>query len=347
MELLQRLTETPGIAGREERIRELIIQELTPLVDELHVDAMGNVIGLRKGADPGSHRTMLVAHMDEIGFMVTHIDDEGFIRFVPVGGFDARTLVAQRVTVHGRKDLPGILMPGLKPVHLMTDEERKKPLTLTDFFVDTGLEHGQVRELVDLGDPITLDRPLTCLGNLVCGKALDDRAGVYVMLEALRRVEGHSSDIYAVASVQEERGLRGARAAGYGVAPDVCLALDVTIAGDIPGGGKKDRVTTLGGGTAIKVMDSASISNPRLVQFLKSTAEDRNISYQLEILPRGGTDAAAVETARDGVPVGTISIPTRYVHTNLEAAHRADMQASIELLVGFLETVHLADLSLA
>ncbi len=346
MELLKKLIETPGIPGREDRIRTVIREAMTDLVDEISVDGMGNLIGLKKGNQPGTGRIMAIAHMDEIGFMVTCVEDEGFVRFTPVGGFDPRTLVAQRVTVHGRQDLPGILMPGVKPIHLMKDEDKKKGLDLSDFFIDTGLPGDRVRELVRVGDAVTLDRPLARVGDLLSGKALDDRIGVYVMLEALKRVKEHDYDIYAVSSVQEERGLRGAAAAGFGLDPTVCIALDVTIAGDIPGGTKKDRVTALGEGTAIKIMDSASISNPRLVDYLKEIADREGIKYQMEILPRGGTDAAAVERSRAGIPVCTISIPTRYVHTNVEAAHKDDIEASIELLARFLETAHQGQFSL-
>lgn len=341
MELLKKLVETPGIAGREEQVRALVKNELIPLVDTVQVDTIGNVIGVKRGK--GGKKVMISAHMDEIGFIVSHIEDKGFLRLNPVGGFDPRTLVAQRVKVHGRKELFGVLMPGVKPVHIMTPEEAKTPLKLTDFFVDLGLNKEQVEKLVTVGDPVTLHRDFVEIGDNVSSKAMDDRAGVWVMLEALRQLEQHEADIYAVASVQEEVGLRGAVAGAYGIRPDLGVALDVTLALDVPGGSKHIQVTALGEGTAIKIMDSASISNYKLVQFMRDLAQREEISYQMEILPRGGTDAGAIERSQSGCPVITLSVPTRYVHSNVETLNKSDLAASAKLLAKFLAVCHTGD----
>ncbi|MTI94010.1 MAG: M42 family metallopeptidase [Firmicutes bacterium] len=337
MELLKRLSETPGIPGREERIRALIKAEMETLVDEVRVDAIGNVIGIKKGKGP---KLMLSAHMDEIGFIVSHITDQGFLRLNPVGGFDPRTLVAQRVTVHGREDITGTLMPGLKPIHVMTPEEAKVALKLTDLFVDIGRSKEEVEKLVRIGDPITLYRPVEQIGDTVSGKAMDDRAGVWVMLEAIRQLQSHEVEIWAVASVQEEVGLRGATTGAYGIKPDIGLALDVTLAIDHPGGSKESQVTELGKGPAIKVMDSASISNYKLVDFMRELAEKEKIPYQMEILPRGGTDAGAMERTHTGCPVITLSVPTRYVHSNVETINTQDIRQTATLLARFIETAH-------
>ncbi|WP_350345068.1 M42 family metallopeptidase [Proteinivorax tanatarense] len=344
MELLKKLTEANGIPGREERIREIVITEMKSMMDEVNVDAMGNVIGVKKGK--GNKKVMLCGHMDEIGFIVSHIDDKGFLRLNPVGGFDPRTLVAQRVNVHGREDLKGVLMPGIKPAHLMTPEEAKRTLRVQDFFIDLGRTKEEVEKLVRIGDFVTLDRNFEEIGDNFSAKALDDRAGVYIMLEAIRKLQSHDVDIYAVATVQEEQGLRGATTGAYGVRPDVGLALDVTIAGDVPGGSPDSVVTKLGDGAAIKLMDSAAISNYKLVDFMRDLAEDNDIKYQMEILPRGGTDAGAMERAHTGCPVITLSLPTRYVHSNVETANKKDLQATIDLLAKFLENVHKGDFSL-
>lgn len=344
MELLKKLVETPGVAGREEQIRTLIKSELASLVDSVQVDAIGNVIGLKRGK--GGKKVMVSAHMDEIGFIVSHIEDKGFLRLNPVGGFDPRTLVAQRVKVHGQQELTGVLMPGVKPIHVMTPEEAKTPLKLTDFFVDVGLDKEQVEKLVAVGDPVTLHRDFAEIGDNVSGKAMDDRAGVWVMLEALRQLQEHEVDIYAVASVQEEVGLRGAVAGAYGIRPDIGVALDVTLAMDVPGGSKQLQVTALGEGTAIKVMDSASISNYKLVQFMRNLAEQEEIKYQMEILPRGGTDAGAIERSRSGCPVITLSVPTRYVHSNVEMLNKSDIKATAKLLAKFLAVCHTGDFTL-
>ncbi len=347
MEMLKLLTETPGISGREEEIREVVKKKMKPLTSELRVDRMGNVIGLKKGK--GKLKVMISAHMDEIGFIVKHVDEQGFVRLNPVGGFDPKVLIARRVIVSSsggttKKKLRGII--GCKPVHTMSEADRKRPTELNDLFVDVGLSGKEAKKLITIGDPVTFDTDFHIMaGDCVSGKCLDDRLGVYVMLKALEAVKKHDVDIYAVSSVQEEVGLRGATVSSFGVEPDIGIALDVTLASDLPGSTPSDYITELGKGTAIKIMDSASISNYKLVDFMKKTAEKSRIKYQLEILPRGGTDAGAIERSRAGVPVITISVPIRYVHSGYELASRKDIQASVNLLARFLETAHLAELN--
>ena len=333
--LLEQLCAAPGIAGREERVRAVVANELRPLVDELRIDALGSVVATRRGDGP---RVMLAAHLDEIGFFVSHIDDHGFLRLQPVGGFDARTLVAQRVLVHGFAGsvLGGALQPGTKPIHLL-DRDEVKPVKLEDLFVDVGLPVERVRAEVEVGDVVTLDRALVAVGDRVMSKALDDRVGVFVMIEALRAMGQSKAEIVAVATTQEEVGLRGAETTAFAVQPDVAVALDVTLALDVPGMPPELAVTHLGGGVAIKVMDSSHIANPALLRHLRDLAEADGIPYQLEILPRGGTDAASMQRARGGAAAVTLSIPTRYVHTVNEMADRGDITATIALLARFLE----------
>ncbi|HXZ30017.1 MAG TPA: M42 family metallopeptidase [Dehalococcoidia bacterium] len=343
MELLKRLSETPGIPGREEAMRAIVRESLTGHVDEITVDRLGNLITHKKGTSP---KVVVAAHMDEIGFLVSHVDEEtGFLRIDPVGGFDPRTLIAQRVAVHARGGATYGLI-GTKPVHVLTEEERKKTPEMKDLFVDIGLSGKEAKEQVRVGDPVTLVQTFADVGNLVTGKALDDRLGVYVGIEAVRRLGKHKADIYFIATVQEEVGARGAQTSAFAVAPDIGVALDVTIACDIPSVPAHEQLTRLGKGVAIKVKDSYSISHPGLVRFLVNLAEERKITYQLEILPRGGTDAGTIQHAREGVAVVTISIPTRYVHTVVETAHKEDIEAAINLLVAFLETCQEADLKL-
>ncbi len=346
LDLLRRLSEAAGVPGREEAVREIVVEELKPLVDEIRVDALGNVIARRDGQ--GGPKVMLAAHMDEIGFLVSHVDEKtGFLRIDPVGGFDPRVLLAKRVIVHTESgDLLGAI--GSKPVHVLTEEERKKPVELRDLFVDVGLPAEEVKARVQVGDFITLRQDFVQMGELVSGKALDDRVGLFTMIEAVRKLQNadHSADIYAVATVQEEVGLRGARVSGYGISPDVGIALDVTIASDVPGAQESDYVTKLGQGVAIKIKDSASISNPKLVRFLRKLAEEQGIPYQLEILPRGGTDAGAMQLTKEGVAAVTLSIPTRYVHSVIESAHVRDIEATIELLAAFLKRAHEGEYSL-
>ncbi|MGO8951571.1 MAG: M42 family metallopeptidase [Ktedonobacterales bacterium] len=337
--LLKRLSETPGVSGREERIRQIVVSELQPLVDELNVDALGNVTAIKKGSS--DLRVMLAAHMDEIGFMVRHIDEHGFLRLQPLGGFDPRVLVAQRVLVHPAEgdSLRGVLTPGTKPIHLLADEKPGTP-KLEEFYVDLGLPAEQVRERVSIGDSVTLDRTFEVLGENVIGKALDDRAGVFTMIETLRRLGKHKINVVAVATVQEEVGLRGATTAAFAVQPDIAIALDTTLAVDTPGSLPQDVITRIGEGVAIKVFDSSFIPNYRLVRHLRAVADKHDIPYQLEVLPRGGTDAGAMQRSRSGAAAITLSIPSRYVHTVNEMVSRRDLDAAATLLARYLEVAH-------
>jgi endoglucanase len=312
-----------------------VAEALRPLVDELRIDALGSVVATKRGDGP---RVMIAAHMDEIGFFVSHIDDNGFLRLQPVGGFDARTLVAQRVLVHGHAGavLRGALQPGIKPIHLLQKDE-VKPAKLEEMFVDVGLPVERVRADIELGDIVTLDRELEAVGDRVMSKAMDDRVGVFVMIEALRAMGQTNAEVVAVATTQEEVGLRGAQTAAFEIEPDVAIALDVTLALDVPGMPPELAVTRLGDGVAIKVMDSSHIANPTLLRHLRDLAEANGIPYQLEILPRGGTDAGPMQRSRGGTAAVTLSIPTRYVHTVNEMADQEDIAATISLLARFLE----------
>ncbi len=353
MKLLERLVTTPGIAGREERIRELIKEELGKVSDEVDVDGMGNVIALKRAKDIGSSnkpeeakKVMVAAHMDEIGFMVLYIDKKGFLRLQPVGGFDTRTLMAQRVVVHGKEDLIGNLYPSTKPPHMLSAEEAKKKLETKDYFVDLGLNGDKVKELVKIGDPVTLKQDFEEIGDTYSAKAMDDRVGVYVMIEALKKLDYHEADIYAVATVQEEVGLRGAKTSAFGIDPHVGIALDITISNDIPGSKEEENVTKLGDGVAIKIMDSASISNYKVIDALRDISDEKDISYQMEIMAKGGTDAGAIQQARAGIPTAGISVPARYVHSVNEMVHKDDVNSAITLLKEFLEASHEKDFSL-
>jgi putative aminopeptidase FrvX len=348
-ELLKRLTEAAGIPGYEDRLRAIVIPELQATCDEVSVDALGNVVGIKRGVGEGPRRkVMLAAHIDEIGFMVKHVSDDGFLRLQPLGGFDPRSLFQQRVIVHAGdgQDYRGVLAPAAKPAHLLSEAERGKSPQVGEFYVDLALPAERVKAAVGLGDMVTLDRTTEEIGDCVVGKAMDDRLSVFVMLEAVRALRSTNCDIYVVATTQEEVGLRGAITSAYAIDPDISIALDVTLAMDLPGAPVEDRVTKLGAGTAIKLMDGASISHPKLVRFFRDTAEREGIPYQLEILPRGGTDAGAMQRARGGNAAITLSTPTRYVHTVNEMGHKTDIQAGIDLLARVLESAHEIDTTL-
>lgn len=336
LDLLGRLCEAPGAPGREERIREVVIDEMRGHVDEVTVDPMGSVAGIRRGG--AGPRVMLAAHMDELGFMVTHVDDEGFIRVVPLGGFDPKTKIAQRVIVHGTEDLLGVM--GAKPIHIMSPEERKRLPVPEDHFIDVGLPADRVRQMVRKGDPVTRERSLARLGDLVTCKSLDNRAGLYVMLQALRRLAEHDCEVVAVATTQEEVGLRGARVAAQRLRPDVGLAIDITLANDGPGAAPHERVTTVGGGAAIKAYDSGVIVPRQVIDHLCRIADAREIPHQVEIMSRGGTDTRELQLAGDGALAGCVSIPTRYVHQVVETCHPGDLEAAADLVAAFCETAH-------
>lgn len=331
VDLLKRICEAPGVSGFEQRIRELVLSEVKDLVDEIEIDNMGNVMAIRRGKS--DKRVMVAAHMDEIGFIVNHIDDDGFIRFLPLGGFDPKTLTAQRVIVHGDKDLIGVM--GTKPIHIMKPEERSKAVPITDYFVDMGMSKADLTKYIGIGDPITRERELIEMGDCVNSKSLDNRVSVFILIETLRKLKEVELpyDLYAVFTVQEEVGLRGAISSAHLIDPDFGFGLDVTIAYDVPGSQAHENVTKLGKGAAIKVLDGSVISDYRMVNYLKQCAEEEQIDYQLELLPAGGTDTAAVQRfGKKGSIAGAISIPLRHMHQSTEMANKADVFSCVELL---------------
>ena len=276
---------------------------------------------------------MIGAHMDEIGFIVTHVDENGFIRFHTLGGFDPKTLTAQRVIVHGKKDVIGVM--GSKPIHVMTAEERTKNPKITDYFIDLGLPKEEVDAIVSVGDPITRYGELIEMGKCVNCKSIDNRVSVYILIETLRQLKDKDVpyDIYGVFTVQEEVGIRGANVSAMDIQPDFGFGLDTTIAYDLPGALAHEKITSLGKGTAIKIMDASAICDYRMVEFMKQQAISNNIEWQAEILPAGGTDTAGIQRMNDGGAIsGAISIPTRHLHQVIEMAHVDDIHASIELL---------------
>jgi endoglucanase len=336
--LLSRICEAPGAPGYEKAIRNLVIAELKGLADDVTVDNMGNVIAFKKGRS-ADKKTMAAAHMDEIGFIVTHIDDKGFVRFNPVGGFDPKTLTSQRVIIHGREDVFGVM--GSKPIHIMTQEERNKTPQIKDYFIDTGMTKKDVEKLVAVGDFVTRHSPLIELGECVNVKSLDNRASVFLLIETLRELKKSKRkpayDFYGVFTVQEEVGLRGAQASALQVQPDFSFGLDTTIAYDVPGSTPQERCTALGEGAAIKLMDSSVICDYRMVAYMKAVAKRHKIKWQPEILAAGGTDTASLQRMTAGGSIaGAVSIPTRHIHQTIESCHKEDLTAGIALLAACL-----------
>ncbi len=344
VDLLRRLTEAHGVPGQEDEVRKIVRKELEGVCDEVRTDTMGNLHCVKRGKAKDPKRLMLAAHMDEIGFIVKHIDDKGFLRIHTLGGWDPRQMASQRVIVHTRKGpLDGVLMASTKPKHLLKPEEQGKSSQVEDYFVDIGLNGEDAKAAVRLGDMVTMNRKLHQMGKLLTNKCMDDRAAVYVMIEALKAANSNDVELHAIATVQEEIGLRGAAASGSAIQPDICVAIDITLANDIPGMPEQDYVTRLGQGAAIKIMDSSLICHPKVVNHFRDLAEKHKIAHQMEVLTLGGTDAGAVQRLHGGVPSFTLSIPTRYVHTVNETVHSDDMDACVALLARYIEDAHNGD----
>lgn len=337
--LLKKIAETPGVPGYEKHIRNLILREIKGHVDSVEVDNMGNIIAIKKGRTTSKNKKVMVAaHMDEIGFMVNHIDDKGFLRFIPLGGFDPKTLTAQRVVVHGKKDVIGVM--GSKPIHVMTADERNKVPQITDYFIDLGMPKKEVEKIVRIGDTVTRERELIEMGTCVNCKSLDNRVSVFVLIETLKELKNNPYDVYAVFTVQEEVGIRGAQAATLKIQPDFGFGLDTTIAYDVPGAKEHEKCTELGKGTAIKIMDASAIADYRMVDYMKTIATKNKIKYQVELLVAGGTDTAAVQKMTPGGSIsGAVSIPTRHIHQVIEMCDKEDIKASIELLKQCLKSI--------
>ena len=339
-ENLEKLSNACGVTGRENQVRDLMIQLLKPYADEIQVDKLENVIAIKKGK-ANSPKIMLAAHMDEVGLMVKTITKDGFVQFTKMGGIDDRILPAQKVIVYTKKGAYlGII--GSKPPHIQKEEERKKIITYDDLFIDIGVESKEDAASlgVAIGDPIAFDVKYTNLGkDAVIGKAFDNRAGCITMVETLKLLKQTECTVCAVGTVQEEVGLRGAAAAAFGVDPDLALALDVTIAGDVPGVREFDTSVKMGKGPALTISDSGLITHPKVLRWLLDTAEEEKIPFQLESGLLGSTDAARISITRQGIPCGTVSIPTRYIHSPVGMLSLKDIEASAKLTAAAIQTI--------
>jgi endoglucanase len=320
-EIVRELTEAYGPSGAEGKVRELIQERIAPYVDEQRVDALGNLIACKRaGASPAVGRLMLAAHMDEIGLIVSYIDEKGFLRFHPMGGVFPLTLLGGRVVFeNGTMGVIGIER---------WQEDKIPPMD--KLFIDVGAA-SPAECPVKVGDIAGFHRPFFAQGTRWVGKAMDDRIGCAVLVEFLRQVKETIYDLYVVFTVQEEIGLRGAMVSAFAVEPDVAIAVDITTTGDYP---ESDKMAVeLGKGVAIKVKDSGMIAHPGLRRHLVQLAEKAGIPYQLEVLRRGTTDAYAMQVSREGVPAGVLSIPTRYAHTPSEMVDQRDVRTAVDLLL--------------
>jgi endoglucanase len=313
---------------------------LTGFVDDISTDNMGNVYAIRCGQY--EKNLVIAAHMDEIGFIVTNIEDNGFIRFTTLGGFDPKTLTSQRVIVHGKRDVIGVM--GAKPIHNMSQEERDAKPKLTDYYIDLCLTKDEVKEIVEIGNPITRERELIELGNCVNGKSLDNRISVYALIETMKQLKDIDLpyNTYAIFTTQEEVGLRGAQVATLKIKPYIAIALDTNSANDMPGGSSVNSCTMkLGEGPAIKVMDASAICNKDLVNFMKNIALNNDIKVQIEVSTGGGTDTSSLQKfVAGGSIAGAISIPTRYLHQVIETSHKQDILGAIKLLIKCIKNIN-------
>lgn len=360
--LLKHLCETPGIPGREERVRDLIRKEVKGLFDEITVDAMGSMIcrraprngkgkakdgKSRSGASSGGPtRVMLACHMDEIGFYVKHIDEDGFIRLNAAGGFDTRNLFSRRVLLCTKNagDIVAVMNPGGRPVHIASEEDKKKIPEVKEFMIDIGLPPAKVRKMVTIGDMVVMHEPLVEVGDKIVSKALDNRVACWLGIEAARALEesgaGHACELYSVFTVQEEVGLRGAQTAARAVKPHIGIGLDVTLSCDTPGVPKDEAVTIQGEGCGLHIMDSSMISDHTLIDELEAVAKKHKIKTQRTILARGGQDGGALQLANDGTcRAAGVVVGTRYIHTVTEMIHKSDLIAARDLLAAWLPMV--------
>ena len=336
-ERLQRLSDAFGVAGFEDEVRELIRDMVAPYVDACEVDPLGNLICSRGEGEP----VMLDAHMDEVGFMVRWIEEDGFLRLSPLGGWDERIIPGHRVTIRTRDGQKRLGVIGAAPPHILKEEERKRVVPLEDLFVDVGARsRAEVEELgIHLGDPATIHYPFREIRpGYVTGKAFDDRAGCLVAIEALRALADERLPYRLVVNfaVCEEGGLRGAKAAAYRIAPKLALALEGTIGADFPGVPAAKQPVRLGQGPAITLADRSIIVSPRLIRFLEETAEAEGIPYQYKLPAYGGTDAGAIHLERGGILAGVVSVPCRYIHSPVSTLLISDLEATVKLTVAFL-----------
>jgi putative aminopeptidase FrvX len=325
--LIQKLVETAGPSGFEAKIRKVIREEVETFSDEIRVDSLGNLIVVKGSPEPGSKRIMLAAHMDEIGLMATHIDEAGYIRFLPIGGVSPLTCLGGRVK----------FLNGATGVIGMEHVDPGKAPSISQLFIDTGCSSRQDCQ-VKVGDVAVFERPFSSMGERLVSKAMDDRISVAILIETLRQITSANRElphqVFFVFSVQEEVGTRGATTAAFGLEPDLGLAVDVTSTGDTPKGIKME--VSLGCGPAIKVRDQGNLSDPRVVDWMVRTAKKARLPYQMEVLERGGTDARAIQLSRAGVPAGCLSIPCRYIHSPSEMVDFRDVENAVRLLIALL-----------
>lgn len=329
--MLKKLTETFGVSGYEMPVADVIYNEIKAFCTDAAFDNMGNLKVFKKSKKENAKKILLSAHMDEVGLIVTHITEEGHLKFAAVGGIEPQVLVAQRIEVNGHK---GVI--SLKAVHLTTAEERKKKLSRDMLYIDIGAkDRSEAQSIVRCGDYCVFDSEYVEFGNQIKAKALDDRVGCAVMIDILKNE--WNVDLYCNFTVQEEVGLRGARVASRGINPDFAVVIEGTTCNDLTGVEPHLRVTKSGGGPAISVLDSASRGNDELIELLQKSAEVHNIPYQFKASTAGGNDAGAICITDGGIKTASISVPCRYIHSPVCVMNKSDFENCGRLIKAFLE----------
>ena len=340
VDVLEKLSNANGVTGREDEVRDLMKKYLKPYVDEVREDRLGNLIAFKKG-NKDAPTVMLAAHMDEVGLMIKNIKKKGFLQFTKIGGIDDRILLAQKVIVHTDKGpLTGVT--GSKPVHIQTEAEKKKVIEADRLFIDVGARDKEEAEKmgVQVGDVVSFDTKFVRISeNVVLGKAFDDRVGCAMMVETLRRLQKVDCNVYAVGTIQEEVGLRGATIAAFQVAPDVGIVLESTVTGDTPGVEEGEAPAKMGEGPVLTVADAGLIAHPKVLRLLIDSAKENKIPYQLETGIRGATDAARIALTREGVPSGVIATPARYIHSPAAILNLDDAEKAVKLAVAAIRNV--------
>lgn len=337
LQMLKDLTDANAVSGNEKEARDVMKKYISKYADEVTTDRLGSLIAKKKGTDERP-KVMIAGHLDEIGFIVTHIDEKGFLRFQTIGGWWEQVMLAQRVTVMTKNGkIPGVI--GSKPPHILPPEARKKPVNKKDMFIDIGASSREeaIEFGVRPGDFVVPVCEFTVMKNekLLMAKAWDNRIGCAVAIDVLRGLQDveHPNTVYGVGTIQEEVGLRGAKTSAHHIQPDIAFGIDVGIAGDTPGVTEKEALGKLGEGPQIILYDASMIAHKDLRDFVTSVAEEANIPYQFDAMAGGGTDSGSIHLTGDGVPTLTITIPTRYIHTHAAILHRDDYEHTVKLLI--------------
>jgi len=348
MKLLENLVNTHGIPGREQRVRDQIECHVPKagLFDEIRPDALGSLTCLRRprpaGPAPATPtRVLVMAHMDQIGFLVSHVSKDGLLYLQPVGSFDPRTLIARRVAVypHGANALPGTLLAPGHPVHTAEPEETRKVPEIKSLYVDLSLPAETVKATVRPGDMVVLDAPFAEIGHSAVGGGLDNRVGCWALIRAIEMLSHHDCEICAVWTAQEELGSRGAGPAAFGYEADIGISCDTIVSCDVPGVAEQQRIAKPGDGVSIVIADSSVLSDMSLVAAIEAVARERKIKCQRSLMQGGGQDGALIQRSRRGVRTLVLSCPLKHMHTAVETAHRDDLEAYRDLLAAFLEQI--------